>query len=66
MIVLDRSLFYPRVGGQPGDGGTLLWDGREVPACRALEGDGDAIVLVSASTRKLPPVGAEVQQAIKL
>ena len=26
-IVLDRTVFYPRGGGQPGDTGTLQWDG---------------------------------------
>jgi misacylated tRNA(Ala) deacylase len=26
-VVLDRTVFYPRGGGQPGDSGTLAWDG---------------------------------------
>ena len=26
-IVLDRTVFYPTGGGQPGDSGLLLWDG---------------------------------------
>jgi misacylated tRNA(Ala) deacylase len=29
-IVLDRTVFYPRGGGQPGDTGTLAWEGGEV------------------------------------
>ena len=29
-IVLDRTVFYPRGGGQPGDTGTLAWAGGEV------------------------------------
>jgi misacylated tRNA(Ala) deacylase len=29
-VVLDRTVFYPRGGGQPGDSGTLAWDGGEV------------------------------------
>jgi misacylated tRNA(Ala) deacylase len=29
-IVLDRTVFYARGGGQPGDIGTLRWDGGEV------------------------------------
>ena len=29
-IVLDRSLFYPTSGGQPGDSGVLRWDGGEM------------------------------------
>ena len=29
-IALDRSIFYARSGGQPGDVGTLRWEGGEV------------------------------------
>ncbi|MEE4346235.1 MAG: alanine--tRNA ligase-related protein, partial [Paracoccaceae bacterium] len=29
-LVLDRSLFYPHGGGQPGDSGRLIWDGGEI------------------------------------
>ncbi|GBD84158.1 alanine--tRNA ligase [bacterium BMS3Abin02] len=28
-VVLDRTVFYPRGGGQPGDTGVLRWDGGE-------------------------------------
>ena len=28
-MVLDRTVFYARGGGQPGDTGTLRWDGGE-------------------------------------
>jgi misacylated tRNA(Ala) deacylase len=30
-VVLDRTVFYPRGGGQPGDTGVLRWDGGEAP-----------------------------------
>ena len=63
-IVLDRSLFYPAGGGQPGDSGRLLWDGNEVPISTALKGAGDAIVLMPEDTGRMPPVGAEIQQVI--
>ncbi|MEC7140539.1 MAG: alanine--tRNA ligase-related protein, partial [Pseudomonadota bacterium] len=26
-VVLDRTIFYARGGGQPGDSGVLNWDG---------------------------------------
>ena len=30
-IVLDRTIFYARSGGQPGDTGVLRWAGGETP-----------------------------------
>ena len=31
LIELDRTVFYPTAGGQPGDTGRLVFDGREIP-----------------------------------
>ena len=36
-IVLDRTVFYARSGGQPGDIGVLRWDGRGDADCRRGE-----------------------------
>ncbi|MCB2136462.1 MAG: alanyl-tRNA editing protein, partial [Rhodobacteraceae bacterium] len=63
-IILDRSLFYPTGGGQPGDSGYL-----ETPAGRivieiALKGQEGAIVLRPAQPGPLPPVGTETRQVI--
>lgn len=66
-IILDRTLFYPHGGGQPGDSGRLIWDGGEVVLADTRKGEGAQIVLVPAPSEpalRLPPVGALVQQAL--
>ncbi|WP_371169018.1 alanyl-tRNA editing protein [Aliiroseovarius sp. 2305UL8-7] len=63
-VVLDRSLFYPNGGGQPGDRGHLTWSGGEVEVVNTLKGEGDDIALVPADGSDLPPVGAEVAQVL--
>ncbi len=42
-LVLDQTPFYARSGGQPGDSGTLRWDGGELTISEAVKGEGDAI-----------------------
>lgn len=39
-IVLDRTVFYPRGGGQPGDTGVLAWDGGSVRIADTYKRDG--------------------------
>lgn len=68
-VVLDRTIFYARGGGQPGDSGTLIWgdasgSGGRLPIATAVKGEGGAIVLVPAEPASLPPVGAEVEQRL--
>ncbi len=63
-VVLDRSLFYPTGGGQPGDSGWISWDGRQLPIATTVKGDGDAIVLVPSEASALPPVGAHLTQTL--
>ncbi len=63
-IVLDRVVFYPTGGGQPGDSGELRWNGSAVSvATAATIGDG-AVALVPAEPGVLPEIGAEVVQRV--
>ena len=40
-VVLDRTVFYPTGGGQPGDTGVLVAeDGTETPVLEGRKGDG--------------------------
>ena len=49
-IVLDRTVFYPRGGGQAGDAGILrLADGREIAIADTVKGEGVEIVHVPAA-----------------
>jgi Ser-tRNA(Ala) deacylase AlaX len=61
-IVLDRSLFYPTGGGQPGDGGRLLWDGGSLAIATAVKGQGGAVVLLPEAPAALPAPGTPVIQ----
>ena len=64
-IVLDRTIFYPTGGGQPGDCGTLHWgDGQKMDVASAIKGQGESVILVPAEPRPLPPVGQEVEQRL--
>lgn len=59
-IVLDRSAFYVRGGGQPGDTGTLAWAGGETPIADTVKGEGGVVLHVPAEDAPLPPEGALV------
>lgn len=45
-IYLDRTVFYARGGGQPGDIGVIRWDGGEVEVLDTIRRDGKAFHLV--------------------
>lgn len=63
-VRLDRSIFYPTGGGQPGDTGVLRWDGGEAKVVDALKAEGGDVLLVLAPDAARPAVGASVQSAL--
>lgn len=63
-IVLDQTIFYPTGGGQPGDSGTLSWDGKSIMVATTIKGENDEIILVPAEGNEVPPAGATVEQSL--
>ncbi|SLN14439.1 alanyl-tRNA editing protein [Pseudooctadecabacter jejudonensis] len=63
-IILDATIFYATSGGQPGDSGTLSWQGGQIDIATTVKGEGGSIILVPAEPNPLPPVGARVMQML--
>ncbi|EAQ05461.1 MULTISPECIES: alanyl-tRNA editing protein [Yoonia] len=63
-IVLDACLFYPTAGGQPGDSGSLSWQGTTLDIATAVKGEGDSIILLPAEPAPLPSVGQSLLQKL--
>ncbi len=63
-ITLDQTVFYARSGGQPGDSGTLSWNGQTIGITEAIKGEGSAILHVPQPDATLPGVGDEVTGTI--
>jgi misacylated tRNA(Ala) deacylase len=64
-VVLDRTVFYARGGGQPGDRGVLRWDGGDAAVADTVTSreTGDVLHLL-AEGANAPPVGATVSAEI--
>ncbi|MFN3953183.1 MAG: alanyl-tRNA editing protein [Pararhodobacter sp.] len=58
-LLVDRSVFYPAGGGQPGDSGWLEWEGGRIAIVDTLKA-GASVALVAAEGGVLPPSGAAV------
>jgi misacylated tRNA(Ala) deacylase len=61
-VRLDRTVFYPTGGGQPGDKGTLrLTSGETIAIVDTVKGAGpDEVIHVPAPDSPLPPPGTEL------
>ena len=64
-VVLDRTVFYPLGGGQPGDIGVLrAGDGREWAVLDTRKGEGGRILHRIAEATPLPTPGEQVEAVI--
>ena len=59
-IVVDRTVFYPTGGGQPGDCGVVLWGGGRLAIATAVKVEGGQVALVPAEAAAMPGVGEAV------
>jgi misacylated tRNA(Ala) deacylase len=59
-VRLDRTIFYPTGGGQPGDTGTLRWEGGEAQVVDSLKAEGGDVLHVLAPESPRPAVGTKV------
>jgi len=62
-IILDRTVFYPTAGGQPGDKGTLTVDGSPIQIATTVYDDAKNAVHVPAASVSLDP-GAPVSAVL--
>ena len=60
-VRLDRTVFYPTGGGQPGDSGVLRWPGGEARVVDAVKADGNDVLHVLAPDAARPAVGTALQ-----
>ena len=64
-IVLDRTIFYARSGGQPGDTGLFRWEDGQTAIADTIKGEGETILHVPEPGAVLPPVGAAIAVEIE-
>jgi misacylated tRNA(Ala) deacylase len=62
-LFLDRTVFYARGGGQPGDVGVIRWDGGQVEVIDTIRREGKPFHVVAADA-VLPDPGSPVEGVI--
>ena len=60
-VLLDRTVFYARSGGQPGDTGMLRHGGGKIAVGEAVKDEGDAILHPVAAGAAVPAIGETVE-----
>lgn len=63
-VVLDRTVFYPLGGGQPGDTGRIGWDGGSAMVVDTRKGEAGAILHLLAEGDEIPAPGTRVKAEI--
>ncbi len=63
-VVVDRTVFYPLGGGQPGDTGSMSWASGTARVVNTRYGDSGQIVHVLADDSPVPAVGDNVHLAL--
>ena len=63
-VVVDRTVFYPLGGGQPGDTGSMTWDSGTAKVVDTRYGDSGQILHVLADDAPVPTVGESVHLAL--
>jgi len=60
-VILDRTVFYPHGGGQPGDTGIMTWAGEQNLILDTRYGDDGAILHIVQDGVAIPSTGSEVR-----
>ncbi|MFQ3333407.1 MAG: misacylated tRNA(Ala) deacylase [Woeseiaceae bacterium] len=64
IIILESSIFYPLGGGQPGDIGTLSWDGHEAKVINTTINEAGEIQHILSAESPIPKMGEILTTAI--
>ena len=63
-LILDRTVFYPLGGGQPGDTGTMTWNGDSAAVIETRYGEGGTIRHILEEGAAMPGVGDNVHAVL--